>query len=270
MKEQKIKILFIGDIFGESGIQKIEKELPNLISKHQIDFVIAQAENVSGRKGLEPDDYWRLKQIGINAFTLGNHAFAKESITNIINNGDILRPYNINSEYEGIGTNIFVIKNKKIRITSILGITFNELTFPWKQSKANNFFDALDEVIKNDNESDFHIVDFHAETTSEKYVLGLYLDHYWPGKVTALLGTHTHVQTNDAKKFENNLLYISDVGMTGPQNSAIGADFDAVYQKMRYNAKNPFKPSENESELNAVILTISENPENYSIELVKK
>lgn len=270
MKEKKIKILFIGDIFGESGIQKIEQELPSLIKQHKIDFVIAQAENVSGRKGFEPQDYFRLKAVGINAFTLGNHAFAKESITEIIHNGDILRPYNVEPGYEGVGTNIFLVGDKKIRITSILGITFNELNFPWKQTRANNFFDAIDEIIQNDHESDFHLIDFHAETTSEKYVLALYLDQYWPNKVTALLGTHTHVQTNDAHQLDNHLLYISDVGMTGPMNSAIGADFDAVYQKMRYNAKIPFQPSLNSSQLNAVILTIDQNPKNNTIELIQK
>ncbi|MBD5423325.1 MAG: YmdB family metallophosphoesterase [Mycoplasma sp.] len=263
-----MKILFIGDIFGESGIQKIENELPKLIDENKIDFVIAQSENVSGRKGLEPNDYKRLKKVGVNVFTLGNHAFAKSSISEIINNGDILRPYNVDDEYDGIGTNVFEVNGKKIRVTSLLGITFNDLNSPWKQSKANNFFDAIDEIVKNDH-SDFHIIDFHAETTSEKNVFALYLDKYLPGKVTALLGTHTHVQTNDAKKLDNNLLYITDAGMTGPKNSAIGADFEDVYKKMRYNAKSKFNPSKNESELNCVLLTIN-NGEIPKIEAIKK
>lgn len=270
MKSKDIKVLFIGDIFGESGIRKIEHELPNLIKSSEIDFVIAQSENVSGRKGLEPNDYLRLKKAGVDVFTLGNHAFAKDSIIEIINNGDVLRPCNVNDEYEGIGTNIYLVKNKKIRVTSLLGVAFNELSFPWKQQKANNFFDAIDQIIINDHESDFHIIDFHAETTSEKYVFALYLDKYWPRKISALLGTHTHVQTNDAKKLDNNLLYVTDVGMTGPKNSAIGAEFEEVYQKMRYNSKLPFQPSLNESELNAVILNFSENSKDLSIFLIKK
>lgn len=253
----ELKILFIGDIFGQSGIQKIEEVLPKFIEQEKIDFVIAQSENVSGRKGLEPKDYLHLKALGINAFTLGNHAFAKNSVTTIIDNGDILRPYNVNDEYPGVGTNVFYLKNNlKLRVTSLLGITFNDLNNPWKQSKANNFFDAIDEIIKNDD-SDYHIIDFHAETTSEKNVFALYLDQYHPKKVSAVLGTHTHVQTNDAQKLPNDLLFISDVGMTGPENSAIGANFEEVYEKMRFNSKNPFKPSTNKSKLNAVILTLS-------------
>lgn len=247
-------ILFIGDIFGESGINKIEKELPKLIKQYQIDFVIAQSENVSGRKGLIPEDYKRLQKAGVDVFTLGNHAFAKPSILEIINNKNILRPYNVDNEYEGIGSNIFEVNNLKIRVTSLLGITFNDLNAPWKQSKANNFFDAIDEIIKDDI-SDLHIIDFHAETTSEKNVFSIYLDTYHPKKVSAVLGTHTHVQTNDAKRLKNGLLYITDVGMTGPKNSAIGANFEEVYQKMRYNSKGRFIPSTNESELNSVLLT---------------
>ena len=127
----ELKILFIGDIFGQSGIQKIEEVLPKFIEQEKIDFVIAQSENVSGRKGLEPKDYLHLKALGINAFTLGNHAFAKNSVTTIIDNGDILRPYNVNDEYPGVGTNVFYLKNNlKLRVTSLLGITFNELNNP--------------------------------------------------------------------------------------------------------------------------------------------
>ena len=266
MKE--INVLFIGDIFGESGIKKVEEELPKLKKEHNIDLVIAQSENVSGRKGLIPKDYERLMKIGVDVFTLGNHAFAKSSISEIINNKNVLRPYNVNNEYEGQGTSVFDIKGLKVRVTSMLGITFNDLNAPWKQSKANNFFDAIDEIIEND-ESDFHIIDFHAETTSEKNVFGLYLDTYCKNKVSALLGTHTHVQTNDAKKFDNGLIYITDVGMTGPKNSAIGANFEEVYQKMRYGSRKAFVSSNNESELNCVFIKLND-VDTSTIKTIKK
>lgn len=257
-KKKNINVLFIGDIFGESGILKVESTLPNMRKKYNLDLVIAQSENVSGRKGLDPNDYKRLMEVGVDVFTLGNHAFAKSSINEIINNENILRPYNVDGIYPGKGTNIFQIGDLKVRVTSLLGITFNELNSPWKQHHANNFFDSIDEIIKKDD-SDFHIIDFHAETTSEKNVFALYLDNYWPTKVSALLGTHTHVQTNDAKRLDNNLLYITDVGMTGPKNSAIGANFEEVYRKMRFNDKKSFVASDNESELNCVFLKINKN-----------
>ncbi len=258
VKNKDLIVLFIGDIFGESGIKKVEKDLPKLINKYKIDFVIAQSENVSGRKGLDPIDYERLTKSGIDVFTLGNHAFAKSSIYEIINNQNIIRPYNVNDEYDGHGTEVFSVKKFTIRVTSLMGITFNELHFPWKQKSANNFFDAIDKIIEND-ESDFHIVDFHAETTSEKNVLSLYLDQYCPKRVSALVGTHTHVQTNDAKRLKNNLLYITDAGMTGPKNSAIGANFEEVYKKIRFNSRDSFQPSTNESEFNGVLLYLNKN-----------
>ncbi len=267
MASKQINVLFIGDIFGESGIKKIEDSLLELKKEYKVDLVIAQSENVSGRKGLDPKDYERLVKAGVDIFTLGNHAFAKSSISEIINNENVLRPFNVNDEYEGKGTNIFNIKGMKIRVTSLLGITFNELNSPWKQSRANDFFDAIDSIIEND-ESDFHIIDFHAETTSEKNVLALYLDKTFPNKVSALIGTHTHVQTNDGRRLDNNLLFICDAGMTGPKNSAIGANWEEVYEKMRFNSKKAFQPSNNESELNCVFLFL--NKEKSEIKTIKK
>ena len=258
MEDKTLNVLFIGDVFGQAGIQKIEEEMTSIKQKHNIDLVIVQSENVSGRKGLEPNDYHKLMKLGVDIFTLGNHAFAKKSIHEIINEKNILRPYNVDNVYEGVGTNVFDVKGFKVRVTSLMGITFNELLAPWKQSFANNFFDAIDEIIENDH-SDFHIIDFHGETTSEKNVLALYLDQHWPNKVSALLGTHTHVQTNDARRLKNNLLFITDVGMTGPKNSAIGANFDEVYRKMRYGENAKFIPSPNKSQFNAVVLNLSKN-----------
>ncbi|WP_027334387.1 TIGR00282 family metallophosphoesterase [Mycoplasma elephantis] len=249
---KKINILFLGDIFGEPGICTIETKLQELIKKYKIDFVIAQSENVSGRKGLIKSDYLRLKKSGINAFTLGNHVWAKKDILDIIKNNDVIRPANVDVSYPGTGSRVFNVKEKNVRVTSLMGITFNKLMSPWKQEYANSFFDTIDSIIENDK-SDFHIIDFHAETTSEKYVLGLYVD----GKVSAVLGTHTHVQTNDDKKLPNGTLYITDAGMCGPQNSAIGANFDDVYQHMRYGNFVKFQVSKNKTQINGVVLNLN-------------
>ena len=110
----------------------------------------------------------------------------------------------------------------------------------------------MDKIIKNDN-SDFHILDFHAETTSEKAVLSLYLD----GKINAVLGTHTHVQTNDARTLPRGTAFITDVGMTGPRDCAIGANYQEVYERMRFNKRVRFYESKNSGQFNAVILTMS-------------
>ncbi|TPE57076.1 YmdB family metallophosphoesterase [[Mycoplasma] falconis] len=263
MKKEDLNILFLGDIFGTPGIRFVESELPKLIKEYNIDFVIAQAENVSGRKGFEPKDYRRLKRVGVNAFTLGNHVWAKSSIHEIINNNDLIRPANVNEEYEGSGIRIFEVEGNKIAIMSFMGISFNPLLDPWKQEVANNFFDKFDELYEN-NKADYYVIDFHAETTSEKSVFSLYVD----GKVDALFGTHTHVQTNDAHILPNGTYFTTDAGMCGPVDCAIGSDFEGVYQKMRYGAMSAFKVSKNKCQLNGIVFTLTKNSANKKIKLI--
>ena len=258
---KNLNILFIGDIFGTPGIEKVEKELAKLKDKYEVDFVIAQSENVSGRKGFVKKDYDKLMEIGVDAFTLGNHVWSKKEIEVIINNKNVIRPLNIEEHYPGNGSSVFNINGVSLRVTSLMGITFNKLLSPWQEEYANSFFDAIDKIIEND-ESDFHFIDFHAETTSEKNVLAVYLD----GKVDALVGTHTHVQTNDARIFKNNLAFVSDAGMTGPSNCAIGANFKEVYEKMRFDSFSKFKVSKNESQFNGVLMKL--NKKKSSIKLI--
>lgn len=247
-----MKILFIGDVFGEPGLRGLEKHLPKFINRNKIEFVIAQGENVSGRKGLVPKDYDRLKAAGVDVITMGNHVWAKREIKEIINKPDLIRPHNIDKGYPGKGTNIFNKRGKSIRVTSLMGQEFNELRTGWRQNRANSFFDSFDKINKA-KKADIHIIDFHGEVTSEKNVFGLYVD----GKATAVLGTHTHVQTNDARILPNGTAYITDAGMTGPINSAIGADYKSVYKKMRYNEMSKFEVSTNHVQMNAVILEVN-------------
>lgn len=258
----EIKVLFFGDIFGSRGIETVQKLLPQLKSQHQIDFVVAQGENVSGRKGLNYKDYQTLKSIGIDAITMGNHVWANSEIYNFIDNNDIIRPLNIESDYPGHGYSLFNIKGKKLLVASIMGVTFNPLMKPWKKDAPEPFFDYADKLVS--IEADFKFIDFHAETTSEKSVFALYLD----GKVDAICGTHTHVQTNDARKLPQGTLFISDVGMCGPQDCAIGANFEEVYQKMRFDSRVRFEVSPNPTQLNAVILTLNSNKEKAKIEVI--
>ncbi|WP_027120359.1 TIGR00282 family metallophosphoesterase [Mycoplasmopsis lipofaciens] len=253
-KNKKLNILFIGDVFGEPGIKIIRKWIPKLKKEYFIDVVIAQSENVSGRKGLTENDYKIMKKAGVDLFTLGNHVWAKPEIFKIINNGDLIRPANISESYPGLGSLIYrVNSNITLRVTSLMGITFNKLSSPWSQEYANNFFDVIDNIIKYEEKTDFHFIDFHGETTSEKYVMGLYLD----GRVDGFCGTHTHVQTNDGHVLPNGTCYITDVGSCGPYNSAIGANFEEVYRKMRYGDFSKFQVSGNKPQFNAVVLKLN-------------
>ncbi|MBU4690182.1 YmdB family metallophosphoesterase [Mycoplasma sp. ES3157-GEN-MYC] len=254
MPNKKINLLFIGDIFGQPGIDMVTKHINNIKEKYKIDAVVAQCENVTKRKGFIKSDYEQLKRCGVDVCTLGNHVWAQEGIFEIINNDDVVRPLNIPNSYAGHGTTIIKLKNgSTLRVTSLMGITFNKLLNPWKHEFADNFFDAIDNVIQYGEKTDFHFIDFHGETTSEKAVLGLYLD----GKVDALCGTHTHVQTNDARVLEKGTCFITDAGMVGPYNCAIGANFDEVYQHMRYGAFSKFQVSKNCCQFNAVVMELN-------------
>ncbi|QJG67157.1 TIGR00282 family metallophosphoesterase [Mycoplasma phocoenae] len=261
---KEINVLFFGDIFGDPGIEVVSRHIKDLKQKYKADFVIAQAENVSGRKGFKPRDYKKLKEIGIDAFTLGNHVWAHSEIEEIIENNDVIRPANINDTYPGQGYREFIVKDQKIGVCSMMGIQFNILLSPWKEEQANSFFDEFDK-IQSMNQPDYLIIDFHAETTSEKNVFGLYVD----GKADALFGTHTHVQTNDARILPNGTYYCTDAGMCGPYNSAIGANYDEVYGKMRYNAKAPFRVSENKCQINGIYFKLTKDNQNKQIELIK-
>ncbi|WP_373440886.1 TIGR00282 family metallophosphoesterase [Metamycoplasma equirhinis] len=263
MKKEELNILFLGDIFGAPGVKFVEQNLQNIINENNIDFVIAQAENVSGRKGFVPKDYRRLISAGVNAFTLGNHVWAKEEIHEIINENELIRPANIENKYPGSGVRIFDVKGNRIAIMSFMGITFNPLLEPWEETSANNFFDKFDEIYEK-LDVDYSLIDFHAETTSEKSVFGLYVD----GKVDAFFGTHTHVQTNDAKILPNGTYYVTDVGMCGPTNCAIGSNFKEVYEKMRFGSFSSFKVSKNKCQLNGIIFKLTKNQKNKTIKLI--
>lgn len=256
MEQKSLKVLLIGDVFGAPGVRYLETHLPSLIKKYKVDVVIAQSENVSGRKGLIPKDFNRLKKAGVNIFTLGNHFLAKLKILEIIQEPEVVAPANLPSYLGSVGSRVFKIKGFKIRVTSLLGIAFNSLSLPWEQTAAHNFFDVIDQIIvSKDSDEDFHIVDFHAETTSEKNVFGLYLD----GKVDVFVGTHTHVQTNDARLLPKGTFYITDLGMVGPNNCAIGAGYQEVYEKIRYGGKKKFKVSDTSVQFNGVVVTLRTN-----------
>lgn len=247
-----MNILFIGDIFGKCGLIAIENELNKIKKEFNIDFVIANAENTSLGRGLTYDDYHHLNSCGIDFFTMGNHTWHKKEIFDILKNEkNIIRPYNIINNIEmgqiGLGTKVINVKNKTIRITNLLGSTVN-----FKNLQTNPFNEMVD-IILEDN-SDIHIVDFHSETTSEKNAFFLEFQN----KVSAIFGTHTHVQTNDVKII-NNTAYITDVGMTGPSNGIIGAKPESIITMFKGKSER-FRLEEQigKYQFSAVVLSIDD------------
>ncbi|AKX33871.1 putative metallophosphatase [Spiroplasma litorale] len=241
-----MNILFIGDIFSSPGRDVLSNKLNIIVKKHQIDFIIANGENISHGKGINKNHYNFLKQLKINVITSGNHIFKqKETLEYISNSKDLLRPLNMNKSLPGLGTNIFKFKDKEIRVTNLMGQVFMD--------NVNNPYEAFDEIIFKDT-SNIHIVDFHAEASAEKLAFAFNYD----GKVTAILGTHTHIQTADERIMPNGTAYITDVGMTGSFDSVIGVNPEEVIIKEKLGLQTKFVPSTKPAKISAVIIKIDD------------
>lgn len=246
-----MKILFIGDIFGKSGRRAINIELPKIKNKYKIDLVIANAENTSHGRGLSSKHYQQLKSYGIDYFTFGNHTWYQKDIKEVLNNKDVIRPLNIKPSNEwskvGVGSIVFEFKSKIIRLTNLLGSSVMV-----KDIQTNPFI-TFEEFIVNDK-SDIHIVDFHCETTSEKNAFLL----SFANKVSAIVGTHTHIQTADERIYKNTA-YISDVGMTGGINGVIGAKPETILEMFQNkSAKFKLDPQEGKYQFNGVVIEFND------------
>ena len=243
-----MRILFFGDIVGRVGRKAIKNNLEKLVEKYHIDFVIANGENVTHGKGLIEKHYNELIDAGVDCITLGNHYLSKSDINNYIDDATCLvRPLNILTNFGGTGSILFDVNGVKVRVSNVLGAAFmkEEVSNPYLSLKQ-----LLDEV-----EPSIHIVDFHAEATGEKMCFGYAFD----GLVSAVLGTHTHVQTNDARILTNGTAYISDVGMCGALNGVLGFEKESVMNKTLFGSESRFVIDENDTQMvNAVVLDIDE------------
>ncbi|OQA78546.1 MAG: hypothetical protein BWY30_00630 [Tenericutes bacterium ADurb.Bin239] len=244
-----VKILFIGDIVGRLGRATLAYFVPKLMKEHNFDLIIANGENTTHGRGLSKKHYNELLQLGIDVITLGNHFDDRPELQEyIIEANNVIRPLNLIENYPGEGTIVVTTKKgDKVRVTNILGQAFMKevITSPYANLK----------LLIVDSEPMIHIVDYHAEATAEKMTIAWEFD----GQVSAVLGTHTHVQTRDARVLPNGTAYISDVGMTGAYNGIIGADRDVVIKKVWFDNKTPFtyRAKDKERQFSAVILEIN-------------
>jgi len=215
--EEPVLILAVGDIIGRPGRQAVSEFLPGLREQYGLDLVMANAENVAGGLGVTPNTARDLLDAGVDVLTSGNHIWAqKEIIPYLDGEMPILRPLNYPPGVPGRG---YILKNQTL-VVNLIGRTF-----------IDNFdcpFRAMDQLLTElRHKPPAIIVDFHAEATSEKMAMGRYLD----GRVSAVLGTHTHVGTIDAQLLPQGTAYVTDIGMTGPADSIIGDDTKAVLQR---------------------------------------
>ena len=246
-----MRILFIGDIVGKIGRRMVREHLPDLIEKYQIDFVIANGENATHGKGLSRNNYNELLGYGIDVITLGNHYDNRDEIRKYIDNADrLIRPLNLAHDYPGDGSAVYDVDGISIRVTNLLGTAM-------MPEQVNNPYYALLELLSDEDlePATIHIVDFHAEATGEKVCMANALKD----KVSAVLGTHTHVQTRDYR-IMNGVAFISDVGMTGLYDGALGFEKDSVTNKIVYGHSGIFKmPDDGRGLLSAVVIDVDDN-----------
>lgn len=207
----KVKLVFLGDIVGSSGRKAVKTFLPEIIKKYKCDFIIANAENAAGGYGLTQKVAEELFSYGIDILTSGNHIWKREFFPYLQKTERVLRPANYGKGAPGKGWTIYTKNNIKLAVINLEGRIFmRPLENPFIIGKK-----LAQEFLK---ETPFIVVDFHAEATSEKLTLGYFLD----GLVSAIIGTHTHVQTSDERIFPKGTGYITDVGMCGAFESVIG------------------------------------------------
>lgn len=216
-----MKVLFIGDVVGSIGREMLKETLPQLKKQYRPQVTIVNGENAAGGRGITEKIYKEFLQNGVDVVTMGNHTWDNREIFDFIGSANkMIRPANFPEGTPGIGYTIIKVNQLKLAVMNIQGRVFlNTLDDPFRKA---------DELLKEiEKETNCIFLDFHAEATSEKQAMGWYLD----GRVSAVVGTHTHVQTNDARILPNGTGYLTDAGMTGPYDSILGVDRDIIIQK---------------------------------------
>lgn len=241
-----INLLFVGDIIGQPGMDIVQTWLPSLISKYKADFVIVNGENLSDGKGCTDKEGPKLFNIGVNAITGGNHTWDKHQSQDYLKvEPRSLRPINYPKGTHGNGYYIGDAKGIKVAVVSLQGRTF--------MTPIECPFRTMDWILtKLKQEAKIVFVDFHAEATAEKMALGQYLD----GKVSAVVGTHTHIQTSDERILPNGTGYITDVGMTGPYDSVIGMKSSAAINRFLFATPQKYETAKDNVHLTGMFFKI--------------
>ena len=247
-----MNILVLGDVVSQCGCEKIRAAVPGFKRLKNIDLCIANGENSAKGNGITPQSADFLFSSGVDFITTGNHAFRRAEMYDYFDESDfVIRPYNYPSGAPGKGIGIIDMGRIQVGVLNLSGTMFME-------SLENPFY-AADKALEELKDCGIRLVDFHAETTSEKLAMGYYLD----GKVSAVFGTHTHVQTSDERILEKKTGYITDLGMCGPQESVLGVKKEIVIRKFRTNMPVHFETQEDlPCEINGCIFCIDEKSGN--------
>lgn len=260
-----LKILFIGDIIGRLARQALAKILPELKKEYDLDLVIANGENAAHGMGITKKTYDELIGAGIDFVTLGDHAFDKDEVNLLLadQKNPIIRPANFPPQVAGQGAKIIDVGSKKVLVVNLVGRVFMKMDYDCPFRKIDEILDQY-----KDQKLSAIIVDFHAEATSEKTAFGWYVD----GRVSAVLGTHTHVPTADTKILPKGTAFNADVGMVGAADSVIGVNKEAAIKGFLYQTPRMLEPVEDgQAIINSVLIEVdSETKKAIAIKRVDK
>jgi 2',3'-cyclic-nucleotide 2'-phosphodiesterase len=234
-------------VVGRPGREAVAELIPGLIREHDLSFVVVNAENVAGGSGLTPETVKPLLDCGVDCITAGDHVFQRKEILPLLETDPrILRPANYAASASGKGFTVLRgRKGERVGVVSLLGRVF--------MKPIDDPFAAVDAILARlAGETDVVIVDFHAEATSEKIAMGWYLD----GRVTAVVGTHTHVQTADEQILPKGTAYITDLGMTGPHQSVLGREVDKVVRALVTGMPTHFDVASEDVRMCGALITV--------------
>ena len=241
-----MKILMVGDVFGEPGRAAVKKLLPKLRQQHAIDLVVVNVENAAAGFGVTPQIAREVLDQGADVMTSGNHIWDKKEIVEYITKENLLlRPANFPAGTPGVGHVTVKAGPHRVAVVNLMGRVFmSAIDCPFRKAD-----EILNELTK---ETRVVLVDMHAEATSESVAMGWYLD----GRVSAVVGTHRHVQTADERVLPGGTAYITDLGMTGPIDSVIGVDKDLILQRFLTQMPVRFETAKGPAALHGVVITV--------------
>lgn len=246
-----MRVFFIGDVVGKPGLRILSKFIPEYKKENKYDLICVNGENAAGGFGITGKSASKLKKYGCDVITTGNHIFdRKEELEEIFKLEYVIRPLNYEESFPGKGFTIIEKENQKVAIINIQGQTFMP-----KEPKTRNPFLLVKECVESIlTVTPIIIIDIHAETTAEKIALRYFLD----GQISALVGTHTHVQTADEKISPRGTAYITDIGMTGAFDSIIGMQAKPIIKRFMGDKEQQFRLAKNDVRMNAVEIEIDD------------
>lgn len=242
----EFNVLAVGDVVGQESVAYLEKTLGRLRDRLNVDFCVVNGENAAAGNGIDRQSAERIFRSGADVITSGNHIWQKKEAYSLLDEAEyLLRPANYPSDAPGNGYVVIDVGGLRVLVISVMGVVFLE--------PLDDPFRTVDRILKEVRDYDLSFVDLHAEATSEKRAMGFYLD----GRVTALWGTHTHVQTADLTILPNGTGYITDLGMTGPRDSVLGVQSEIIIRKMKTHMPGRFDLAEGNIHLHGALFSVS-------------